>query len=323
VLYSWQKGEADIVCADGSSMVLQDVLYVPNLGISLLSAQKLCNLGMEGGFNHTQMYFYNKEDPHMRKLITATHQKGLYVVSHVSKKFASFQQATPGNGTPLREVQDASKRFLQLDQTQAFPTQVITSDDHATEPESPLTEGWETVKRKSRYTRTLPSNSKIPLSNRYSALDSVVPEIDTSPIEYTPAPQRDDLEISMSKRTRYNLVHRRVGHLGPKIIGKLHKITTLKSPVRIPSKRLRDICDVCALTKMTNRIPKELSPHKLSKLDLVQLDIAGPFPKSLRGNRYFCLIIDSATRMEWILCLKAKSDAGPAVTGCALLLGFA
>src|SRR4029077_11604433 len=73
------------------------------------------------------------------------------------------------------------------------------------------------------------------------------------------------------------------------------------------------IADVCSLTKMTNLIPKQLSPHKLSKLALIQFDVAGPFPISLRGNRSFMLIIDSWTREEWVLCLKQKSDAQKAL----------
>lgn len=60
---------------------------------------------------------------------------------------------------------------------------------------------------------------------------------------------------------------------------------------------------------MTNLIPKLLSEHKAFLLALIQFDIAGPFPISLRGNRYFMLIIDSWSRMNWILALKHKSDA--------------
>jgi hypothetical protein len=70
-----------------------------------------------------------------------------------------------------------------------------------------------------------------------------------------------------------------------------------------------DICEVCSLTKMTNRIPKQLSTHKSKRLELIYLDIAGPFPQSIRGNRYFILTIDSYTRVNWIIPLKHKSDA--------------
>jgi len=68
-------------------------------------------------------------------------------------------------------------------------------------------------------------------------------------------------------------------------------------------------CEVCALTKMKNSIPKQLREHKATKLALIQFDIAGPFPTSLRGNRWFLLIIDSYTRKNWVIPLKHKGDA--------------
>jgi hypothetical protein len=70
-----------------------------------------------------------------------------------------------------------------------------------------------------------------------------------------------------------------------------------------------DICEVYILTKMTNLIPKQLSIYKSKCLELIYLDIAGPFPQSIRGNCYFILIIDSYTKVNWIISLKYKSDA--------------
>jgi hypothetical protein len=75
----------------------------------------------------------------------------------------------------------------------------------------------------------------------------------------------------------------------------------------VPEKK--EICEVCALTKMRNSIPKQLRDYKAKKLALVQFDIAGPFPTSLRGNRWFLLIIDSYTRKNWVIPLKQKGDA--------------
>ncbi|KAI1001824.1 hypothetical protein K3495_g6378 [Podosphaera aphanis] len=60
---------------------------------------------------------------------------------------------------------------------------------------------------------------------------------------------------------------------------------------------------------MKNKISKTLSPWKENRLGLVQLDIAGPFPTSLRGNKYFMLIIDNATRRNWVICLPTKAAA--------------
>src|SRR5438045_5250702 len=48
VLYANHKGTANLVCQDGSSMLLADCLYVPDLGVNLLSARRLCEAGLKG-----------------------------------------------------------------------------------------------------------------------------------------------------------------------------------------------------------------------------------------------------------------------------------
>jgi hypothetical protein len=60
---------------------------------------------------------------------------------------------------------------------------------------------------------------------------------------------------------------------------------------------------------MTNSTLKVLTEHSLSRLALIQFDIAGPFHKSLRGNKYFLLIIDNWTRKNWVIPLPNKSEA--------------
>jgi hypothetical protein len=60
---------------------------------------------------------------------------------------------------------------------------------------------------------------------------------------------------------------------------------------------------------MINRISKKLSKHIPKGLELIHLDLAGPFPQSIYGNRYFIFIIDSYTRVNWIILLKHMSDA--------------
>ncbi|KAI1001986.1 hypothetical protein K3495_g6217 [Podosphaera aphanis] len=99
----------------------------------------------------------------------------------------------------------------------------------------------------------------------------------------------------------------RFAHLGPEKTRNLHKVTTLREAIKIP--KLWEIFEVCQLTKMTNKIPKEFADHKTQRLALIQFDNAGPLPKTLRGNRYFLLIVGSFTRMNWILLLRQKSDA--------------
>jgi hypothetical protein len=85
--------------------------------------------------------------------------------------------------------------------------------------------------------------------------------------------------LNQSAKDRYLLFHRRFAHLGPKKISKLHTKTTLDQPIKVPKDL--EICQVCAITKMKNSIPKTLADHMITKLALIQFDIAGPFPISL------------------------------------------
>ncbi|KAF7567667.1 hypothetical protein PtrM4_142580 [Pyrenophora tritici-repentis] len=222
-LHADWKGEAQMVCKDGSSIWLSDVLLVPNLGVNLLSGRRICAAGLKGRFNsHTLSFRLGK-----KTIIKATMDDGLYVVSHIADGY----QETAFPGTEL--------------DTPAQDTEVL----------------------------------------------------------HTP----DESELKAGEKERYLLYHRRFAHLGPAKIAKLHEVTTLEKKIQVPEKK--EICEVCALTKMRNSIPKQLRDHKDEKLALVQFDVAGPFPTSLRGNRWFLLIIDSYTRKNWVVPLKQKGDA--------------
>ena len=79
------------------------------------------------------------------------------------------------------------------------------------------------------------------------------------------------------------------------MLRKLHKVISLKELIRIPPPRRR-VCLIYKLTKIKNRINKELSKLKREKLELVSLDLVGLFVKSLRRNRELLRIVDSIIR---------------------------
>ena len=92
MLRSDHCGTAEVVADDGSSCLLKDTLLVPNLGINLISARRLCKDGIEGHFDAENMYF--KKDNNI--LIHAQQNNGLYLVKSISKDcpdkaFSAFQ----------------------------------------------------------------------------------------------------------------------------------------------------------------------------------------------------------------------------------------
>ena len=240
------RGVAKLVYEDGSSTLLPDALYVPGLGVNLLSAKRLCEAGLKGSFDDKSMYFKmgNKIMVHSKM------DQGLYIVKHVSKELDG-----------LIAVHDAYKSLSAID----------------IDPVS--------------------TNTKLPSHRSNNQLMQ----------NHTLSSEYLEKEIGKTDLDRYILWHKRFSHLGPDKLRNLHKVTTLREAIKVP--KIGEVCEVCQLTKMTNRIPNSLSEHKDQRLALIHLDVAGPFPKSLRGNRYFMLIVDSYSRKNWILLLKQKSDA--------------
>jgi hypothetical protein len=224
-MYCNQKGTVDVICKDGSRMTLTNVLYIPRLGVNLGSGRRIFEARLTGQFTKSHMYFKTGKN----KIITATMQDGLYVITHIEQGY--LDEALYGHGYHHT----------------AFSGEIINGTNGTTN------------------------------------------------------------ELTASENEKYLLGHLRFNHLGPDKITNLHKVTNLATSIKVPNNL--DICEVCVLTKMTNRIPKQLSIHKSKRLELIHFGIASSFTQSFRGNHYFILIINRSTRVNWIILLKHKSDA--------------
>jgi hypothetical protein len=117
--------------------------------------------------------------------------------------------------------------------------------------------------------------------------------------------KEDTSELSKTDIERYRLWHERYVHARPKVIRNLHYRTTLKK-VKVPEDR--EACITCKLAKIYKRIGKELSPWKETILALIYADIAGLFYTSLQGNQYMAKLVDSASRMTWVILGKDRKD---------------
>ena len=70
-------------------------------------------------------------------------------------------------------------------------------------------------------------------------------------------------------------------------------------------------CAGCGYAKgQQKNIPKETAKCASVIGERLFIDLSGPFTISPRGNRYWCLIIDDATRKCWSRFIRAKSDIG-------------
>ena len=109
---------------------------------------------------------------------------------------------------------------------------------------------------------------------------------------------------------RYVYYHRRFCHANPQALSLLHTVCHIKKiiiPDKIP------LCETCARQKIRKNQSKRLADHAQKVLALISFDIAGPFPTSYRGYRYFGEIVDSWSRKTWTLLFKDRTEVLPAL----------
>jgi transposase InsO family protein len=73
--------------------------------------------------------------------------------------------------------------------------------------------------------------------------------------------------------------------------------------------------DVCVLTKQRRLpLPQQSSFRAKERLEIVHRDLCGPVtPATLRGRRYFLLLVDDLSRYMWIVVLSSKGEVADAI----------
>ena len=81
-------------------------------------------------------------------------------------------------------------------------------------------------------------------------------------------------------------------------------------------------CEACVYGKTTRApIPKQGAACSAKVLDLVHIDVCGPFPvPSIDGSRYFVSFVDDHTRIAWIHTIQSKSDVFDVVKQCLAMV---
>ena len=75
-------GVCELKVPSRRTTLLKDVLFVPNLGVNLLSGRKICSQpGVKGSFDSQTMYFTHRN----KKIMRADIQGGIYIVSWIAK----------------------------------------------------------------------------------------------------------------------------------------------------------------------------------------------------------------------------------------------
>ena len=256
-LRACHRGTCVIKDGHGNQGFLSSVLYVPKLGVNLLSGRRMCEKGLIGSFDQHGLKMHDKQG---KEIMEARQRGGVYIVEKIAKDLDEFALTAS------------------MHHDIAFPSKVDIAS---------LSSSSEALK---------PRGAGLTCPTTHNNM-----EIE---IESTPAlnPTKTDKHSET-----YRLWHRRFAHLGREKLRNLHKVTTLEKPIPV-SKEEDHICEVCALTKLTNKRGKA-TERKTSLLALVSIDICGPLPASREGYTYFLEIVDNYSRKIWSIPLKRRDEA--------------
>ena len=296
-LFAKFRGDILLRGRNGGEVILKDVYWVPKLGVSLLSGSKMCAGGLRGAFDADELRMLDKNG---NTIVKATKSGGVYIVDWVTQMssyafYVGDATKIRSDQTPIdivRRSQGPNKKTSSGGTTQIALDAVVQDEPSQADDDEGsvivIDQTRSTPRDQFSDTRTKPKSTSLPPQ---ASMDG-----------------HQAAEPSSSSTQRYYLKwHRRLGHMGPKILGKIHHIATIKKAITVP--KHRDNCISCLLTKAKNRTNRELNERKKEILALASVDIAGPTWTSTRGNKYFLQIVDNHSRKVWNKPIKEREDA--------------
>jgi transposase InsO family protein len=113
----------------------------------------------------------------------------------------------------------------------------------------------------------------------------------------------------LGKEDKSWLWHRRMGHIHFDNLVKVRKREAVREMPQI-TKPTNTLCKRCQQGKQTKNMFKSKEYSTTRPLKIMHIDLVGPTrTKSLKGEKYFMLLVDDYTRMTVICFLKNKSEA--------------
>lgn len=102
--------------------------------------------------------------------------------------------------------------------------------------------------------------------------------------------------------------HQRLGHISGSTMRGLQA-----SVDGLPVLHLPNSCSSCTLGKMTRASFTASTSQSTEPLELLSVDLAGPFDESVGGARYFMVVVDAYSKLYHVELLRQKSDAVEAI----------
>jgi hypothetical protein len=104
-----------------------------------------------------------------------------------------------------------------------------------------------------------------------------------------------------------NTLHRRLGHLGFDNCHLMINHKMVDGVDKVVGKE--EFCEGCAYGRSKRKHHPLTGTRTKRQLERVHIDLCGPLPNSLGGNRYFLIIVDEHTHYLWVEIVSKKSDS--------------
>jgi hypothetical protein len=153
-------------------------------------------------------------------------------------------------------------------------------------------------------------NTNKVIARAFASDDTDLYTLDTIPIVQKVA---GNLVSSSSCSIDINVLHRRLGHLS---IDNCHLMLNQKmvdGVDRVVGKE--EFCEGCAYGQSKRKHHPPTGTRTKRWLERVHIDLCGPLPNSLGGNRCFLLIIDEYTHHLWIEIISKRAICSHALRG--------
>ncbi|GJP67686.1 hypothetical protein CLOP_g24479 [Closterium sp. NIES-67] len=116
-----------------------------------------------------------------------------------------------------------------------------------------------------------------------------------------------------SGETDWETAHKRLGHVAMPLLQQLHKEEAVKG-LKLSGQPNDTKCETCLLSKFTRFPFHGVAGKSKAALELVHMDLVGPFPvRGSKGERYFLTIVDDWSRLMWAYPLKQKDHAASTI----------
>jgi hypothetical protein len=273
------------------SFLLKNCLYMPELGINLISQSEL-NSEYYSIFTKDKIYLKNNNNITITK---GNKINGLYYLDII-----------PNNKEKIFTLIDA---FKNNKSHLGYPKEIVNNKSQLSYPDNLI------VNNKSQLgypkQNNIIINNKNINKNQKQLNNNKILNKDLNSYKKHNKVLNKDLNKIKNNITKFDL-HKRLGHLSLNYLNKVINNTEGYENIisnKIINKQILE-CEICLKSKFTNKINKLSNTKEFDLLEKITSDLCGPIsPPTYNKYRYFITFLDKKSRFLEIELLKTKDEA--------------